>query len=87
MSYSTSFDRQSSGYGQLVIIVITTMVLSLVLAALFGLLAAIPVYYLWNWLLPSIFGATTITYWQAWGISLLASLLFKSSANSSSSRD
>mgnify|MGYP003121098284 CR=1 FL=1 len=32
---------------------------------------------LWNWLAPSVFGLITITYWQAFGIYLLARFLFK----------
>ena len=32
---------------------------------------------LWNWLMPEIFGLTTLSYWQAWGILLLSSILFK----------
>ncbi|HKJ86096.1 MAG TPA: hypothetical protein VKA06_08465 [Spirochaetia bacterium] len=32
---------------------------------------------LWNWLMPEIFGLTRITYWQAWGLFLLFSILFK----------
>jgi hypothetical protein len=31
---------------------------------------------LWNWLMPEVFGLPRITYWQAWGLLLLAHLLF-----------
>lgn len=31
---------------------------------------------LWNWLMPELFGLTTITFWQAFGITLLARLIF-----------
>jgi len=31
--------------------------------------------YLWNWLMPGIFGLRTITYWQAVGLFLLAKIL------------
>jgi len=31
--------------------------------------------YLWNWLMPAIFGLTTITFWQAIGLGLLSKLL------------
>ncbi|KAB5490972.1 MULTISPECIES: hypothetical protein [Flagellimonas] len=31
---------------------------------------------LWNWLMPDLFGLSTITYWQALGIFVLAKLLF-----------
>lgn len=32
---------------------------------------------LWNWLMPVLFGLKIITYWQAWGLVLLAHILFK----------
>jgi hypothetical protein len=32
---------------------------------------------LWNWLMPEIFGLKTVSYWQAWGLLILASILFK----------
>ncbi len=47
--------------------------------ALTCLLLAVPVYLLWNWLMPSIFGLRQITYLEAWGISLFARLLFEPS--------
>lgn len=31
---------------------------------------------LWNWLMPDVFGLTTITYWQAFGILVLAKIIF-----------
>lgn len=36
------------------------------------------VMWLWNWLMPEIFGLTTITFWQAWGLVVLTHILFKS---------
>jgi hypothetical protein len=41
-------------------------------------LFALPVMWLWNWLLPALFGLPVITWTQAWGLSLLCSFLFKS---------
>ena len=32
---------------------------------------------LWNWIMPAVFGLSTITFWQAWGLVILAHLLFK----------
>ncbi|NVK52561.1 MAG: hypothetical protein HWD85_06475 [Flavobacteriaceae bacterium] len=32
--------------------------------------------YLWNWLMPDIFGLTTITYWQGIGLIILAKIIF-----------
>ncbi|MEM9001229.1 MAG: hypothetical protein AAGB24_13275 [Bacteroidota bacterium] len=31
---------------------------------------------LWNWLMPDVFGLTTISYWQAFGLLLLAKIFF-----------
>ena len=45
-------------------------------ALLFGLLFGWLVMMLWNWLMPSLFGIKTITYWQAFGITVLAKILF-----------
>lgn len=42
----------------------------------FGILFGYFVMLLWNWLMPSIFGLTTITFWQSVGIIILARLIF-----------
>ena len=56
------------------------MVLGFVVFAAF--LYTLPVMWLWNWLMPIIFNLPKINIWQAWGLSLLSSLLFgKSSVN------
>jgi len=36
------------------------------------------VMHLWNWLLPSLFGFRTITFWQTLGVLLLSRILFGS---------
>jgi hypothetical protein len=46
------------------------------LAALFALLLGIVVQWLWNWLMPDIFGLKQITFWQAVGLLFLSKLLF-----------
>ena len=46
-------------------------------------LLALPVMWLWDWLMPEIFGLTTITFWQALGLNLLSGFLIKSSNSSS----
>ena len=45
---------------------------------LISLVMALPVMWLWDWLMPQIFGLKEITWLQAWGLSLLCGLLFKS---------
>lgn len=44
---------------------------------LFCLLAAWPFMLLWNWLMPMIFGLCTLTFWQACGLLVLTSLMFR----------
>lgn len=41
------------------------------------LVVAFPIMLLWNWLMPVIFGLTTINIWQALGLGLLSGMLFK----------
>lgn len=59
--------------------------MGLVVGAVFSLLFGWFVLLLWNWLMPTIFGLTTIGYWQAWGLSVLGGLLFGGSRGVSSS--
>lgn len=42
----------------------------------FALLFGYVIMWLWNWLMPDIFGLTLITYWQAVGILVLGKLIF-----------
>lgn len=44
--------------------------------------------WLWNWLMPDIFGLKAIDYWQAWGLILLSAIFFKriGSGNSGNNR-
>ena len=53
------------------------------LLALFGWIVML----LWNWLMPLIFGLKTLTYWQAWGLLLLCSILFKNPGGNSGRSD
>ena len=51
-----------------------------------ALLFTLPLLWLWNWLMPAIFGLTKITFWQALGLSFLAHILFRSEGGSNSER-
>ena len=53
----------------------------IVLLALCGLVVML----LWNWLMPEIFGLKQVNYWQAWGLLILCSILFKGFGSGSSS--
>lgn len=48
----------------------------LVFGILAGLVFTLAVMLLWNWLMPVIFGLTTITFWQALGLLALSKILF-----------
>ncbi len=52
------------------------VVLGIIAAAIFALVFGYFVMLLWNWLMPLLFGLTVITYWQAFGIVILAKLIF-----------
>jgi fatty acid desaturase len=42
-----------------------------------GLILGLPIQLLWNWLMPTIFNLPTITFWQAMGLNIMSSILFK----------
>ena len=46
-------------------------------------LMALPVMWLWNGLMPDIFGLKSLTFLQSWGLALLSGILFKSNVTSS----
>jgi len=52
------------------------VVLGVIGAALFALAFGWLVMILWNWLMPTIFHLGEIAYWQAFGLVILAKLLF-----------
>lgn len=49
----------------------------LALIAVIVILLAVPVYLLWNWLMPDLFNLPRITLMQALGLTTLCHLLFK----------
>ena len=51
------------------------------LVVIFSLLCALPVMWLWDWLMPTIFNLKEITLFQAWGLSALCGLLFKNNTS------
>ena len=67
-------------------VAITAILGVVALFVLFSLLLAFPVMWLWNWLMPVIFKLPTLTVWQAWGLNVLTSFLFKSSHISSNKK-
>ena len=59
--------------GKIILMVLGGICVGILMAFIFGWIVML----LWNWLMPSIFGVTAITFWQAWGLVVLAHLLFK----------
>jgi len=58
-------------------VIIPMVIGGLALAVLVAFLLGLIVMLLWNWLMPVIFGLPEISYWQGWGLVLLAHILFK----------
>ncbi len=56
---------------------IAMAILGVGLLALFGWVVML----LWNWLMPELFGLKSLSYWQAWGLLILCSILFKNWGN------
>jgi hypothetical protein len=55
--------------------ILTTILIVVVTAVILGL----PLMWLWNWLMPTIFYLDEITFWQALGLNALATIFFKQS--------
>ena len=51
------------------------VILGLIGATALALLLGYVVVWLWNWLMPALFGITTITFWQAVALIVLARIL------------
>jgi hypothetical protein len=56
--------------------IVGMVVFGIVAAVLFALVFGVLVMVLWNWLMPAIFQLGEINYWQAFGIVILAKLIF-----------
>lgn len=54
---------------------LSTLLLTVAVALVASVILAWPVKWLWNWLVPGIFGGTAISVAQGWGLILLAQLL------------
>lgn len=58
----------------------------IMMVLIMAILLTLPVMWLWNWLMPLIFGLIKITFWQAFGLDMLCGFLFKTSIPSSSNK-
>lgn len=60
--------------------IIGSIIAIIILLCTIAVILGYPLMLLWNWLMPSIFGLTKITFWQAIGLNFLSTILFKSSS-------
>lgn len=57
--------------------VLTVIGLLMLVVMLLGL----PLQLLWNWLMPSLFDLRYITFWEAIGLNIMATILFRPNIN------
>ena len=57
--------------------VLTVIGLLMLVVMLLGL----PLQLLWNWLMPSLFNLRYITFWEAIGLNIMATILFRPNIN------
>jgi hypothetical protein len=69
---------QRNGESKIIYIlrIIGLVILGLIGAVAIALLLGYVVVWLWNWLMPELFGLTTITFWQAVVLIILARIIF-----------
>lgn len=80
MSNFFSHKLRGRSPGEIVGLIIIGVLGITALAILFGFI----IMWLWNWLMPMLFGLPTVTYWQGVGLFILFKILFGSCGSSSS---
>ncbi len=68
--------KDGSRRGCKVVRIIGMVIAGLIFAVLFALAFGFIVQYLWNWLMPGLFGLKTITFLQAFVLIILSKILF-----------
>jgi len=58
--------------------VLESILIIIGLIILAALLFTLPLQILWNWLMPYLFNLPIISFWQAFGLNMLAGILFRS---------
>ena len=53
------------------------LLLTIAYIAILALIFSLPIMWLWNWIMPAIFGLVKITWLQAFGLSVLSGFLFR----------
>jgi hypothetical protein len=66
--------------GSKIAAIVAGAVVGLGLMTLFGFITM----WLWNWIMPRIFGLPLISYWEGWGIIILSYILFHGKTGSRS---
>lgn len=88
MNYDCMKEHHQRFHGPVKIFKIIGMaIIGIAFAALLALIFGLAVKALWNWLMPTIFGLPLITYWQAFGLIILAKILFGSFGNHHHKKD
>ncbi len=72
MAHNIEFEDRIKKYVTIAFKIFFGILAGIAFALLFGYV----IMWLWNWLMPEIFGLKTIGYWQAVGILVLAKMLF-----------
>jgi hypothetical protein len=73
-----SNSAQKSGRGTRILKITGMVLVGIAVAIAFALLFGFIVQYLWNWVMPDLFGLKVITYWQAFALVILAKIFFGS---------
>ena len=60
---------------------VVIVILAIGVVLLIALLVGFPTMWLWNWLMPTIFGLTKITFFQSVGLLILTGLFFNNKQN------
>lgn len=66
---------------------VSTMLVAFTFIWIVVFIYSIPLYFMWNWLVPDIFNLPTITFLQAIGLNVLFSIMFKQTNLPSSNKD
>lgn len=63
------------GFLAIPFIVILALFLYLFVAPIFALIFAYPIMFVWNMVIPQVFGLPHLTFWQAWALDLVVTWL------------
>lgn len=66
---------------------ISTMLVVFTFVWIIVFIYSIPLYFMWNWLVPDIFNLPTITFLQAIGLNILFNILFRPTSIPSSNKE